>query len=198
MDVASPASPAALVSTCTASCCSCRARPALSCSHGRSLLQMHGLSVRVQALAVGGAAGLRPRSSVSPSGIEAGGARPAGGRADIQRPQTRKLLPTHGLLLSLLPGVHERDSADLLPVSEPNQSEFCSCDSGPGRRTQVGKNCMRRVCVCVCRHVFFKVQNVGVGWDTSLTLETLQSVTATSFDFLRLHRLFPHTHSQLQ
>ena len=106
-------------------------------SYGRSLLQVSALSVRSQALSLGGAARLRLRSSVPPSGLEARGAGPAGGRPTLQRPQTRSVLPTHGLPLSLLPGVHERESADLLPVPEPDQPELRRRDSGAGRRAEV-------------------------------------------------------------
>lgn len=100
---------------------------------------MSSLSVRVQALSLGGAARLRVRSSVPPSGLEARGARPAGGRPTLQRPQTRRLLPTHDLSLSLLPGVHERESADLLPVPEPDQPQLRSGDSSAGRGVEVRK-----------------------------------------------------------
>lgn len=104
-------------------------------SHGRSLLQVSGLSVRVQALSPGGAS---VRSSVPPAGPEAGGAGPAGGRPALQRTQTRRLLPTHDLPLSVLPGVHDGESADLLPVPEPDQPELRCRDSGAGRGAQVG------------------------------------------------------------
>lgn len=101
---------------------------------------MSGLSVRAQTLSLGGAE-LRIRSSVPLSGLEAGGAGPAGGRPTLQRPQTSRLLPTHCLRLSLLPGVHERESADLLPVPEPDQQELCSCDSSAGWGVEVSAGC---------------------------------------------------------
>lgn len=100
---------------------------------------MSSLSVRFQALSLGGAAGLRLWCSAPTSGLEARGAGPTGGRPILHRLQTRRVLPTHGLPLSLLPGVHERESADLLPVPEPNQPEFCSCDSSAGRGVEVSE-----------------------------------------------------------
>jgi len=99
-------SPPAVASTCTEAFHSCRVGRA-GCPYGRSLLQVYLLSVRVQALSVGGAARLRVRSSVPPLVLETGGAGPAGGRPTLQRPQTRMFLPTLDLLLSLLPGIHE-------------------------------------------------------------------------------------------
>lgn len=107
-------------------------------SYGRSLLQVSGLPVRVQALSLGGAAGLRVASAVPPpAGLEARRAGPAGGRPTLQRLQTRVLLPTLGLPLSVLPGVHEREPADLLPVPEPDQPQLRGRDPGAGRRAEV-------------------------------------------------------------
>lgn len=135
---------------------------------------MSALSVRAQALSLGGAARLRLRSSVPPSGLEARGAGPAGGRPTLQRPQTRSLLPTHGLPLSLLPGVHERESADLLPVPEPDQPELRRRDSGAGRRAEVSdswavgeeERCVRPAGTSS----LLKGRTRGGGWGTSLFL----------------------------
>lgn len=98
---------------------------------------MYGDAVRVQALSLGGAAGLQLRSSVPACVLEARGEGPTGGLPSLQRGQTRWLLPTHGLCLSVLPGVHEREPADLLRVPKPDEPEFCSGDSGAGRGAEV-------------------------------------------------------------
>lgn len=107
-------------------------------SHGRGLLQVYGHAVRLQALSLGGSAGLQLRSSVPARVLEARGEGPTGGLPSLQRTQTRGLLPTHGLCLSVLPGVHEREPADLLRVPQPDEPELCSGDSGAGRRAEVG------------------------------------------------------------
>lgn len=98
---------------------------------------MYGHTVRVQALSLGGAAGLQLRSSLPACVLEARGEGPTGGLPSLQRSQTRRLLPTHGLSVSVLPGVHEREPADLLRVPEPDQPEFCSGDPGAGRGAEV-------------------------------------------------------------
>lgn len=116
--------------------------------HGRSLLQVPGDSVRVQALSLGGAAGLRVPSPAPPAGPEASWAGPAGGRPPLQRPQTRGLSPTNGPLVSALPGLHEPDSADLLRVSEPDQPELRGCDPGAGRGVEVSlEACLLHACM---------------------------------------------------
>lgn len=158
------ASPAAAVLTRAASCCSRRLRPAVVCPYGRSLLQVSGFPVRVQALPLGGAAQLRLRASLAPAELETGGARPAGGRPTLQRLQTRELLPTHGLLVSLLPGVHERDPADLLHVPEPNEPELRSRDPGARRRAEVGDSWVRRspgMCAGMLASLKCKPRRVG-------------------------------------
>lgn len=98
---------------------------------------MYGDAVRVQALSLGGAAGLQLRSSVPACVLEGRGEGPTGGLPSPQRSQTRWLLPTHGLCLSVLSGVHEREPADLLRVPKPDEPEFCSGDSGAGRGAEV-------------------------------------------------------------
>lgn len=77
--------------------------------HGRSLLQESGVSVRVEALSVGGSTGLRGRrAALPPPGLEARGAGPlAGGRPGLQRSESRWISPTLCRAVSLLPGVHE-------------------------------------------------------------------------------------------
>lgn len=99
---------------------------------------MYGHAVRVQTLSLGGAAGLQLRSSVPARVLEARGEGPTGGLPSLQRSQTGGVLPTHGLCLSVLPGVHEREPADLLRVPKPDEPELCSGDSGAGRRAEVG------------------------------------------------------------
>lgn len=98
---------------------------------------MYGDAVRVQALPLGGAAGLQLRSSVPACVLEGRGEGPTGGLPSLQRSQTRWLLPTHGLCLSVLSGVHEREPADLLRVPQPDEPQFCSGDSGAGRGAEV-------------------------------------------------------------
>lgn len=144
---------------------SCRVVLAVGFSYGRSLLQVSAVSVRVQALSLGGSAWLRLRSTLSPARVEARGEGPAGGRPTLQRPQTCRLLPTNSFPLSLLSGVHDWESADLLPVPEPNQSQLCSCDSGAGRRVEVSKTLMELAPgedTCVRAHGLFSLeQNKG-------------------------------------
>lgn len=86
---------------------SCRVVLAVGFSYGRSLLQVSAVSVRVQALSLGGSAWLRVRSTLPPARLEARGEGPAGGRPTLQRPQTCRLLPTNSFPLSLLSGVHD-------------------------------------------------------------------------------------------
>lgn len=140
MDRALQTPPRTAASTWTVAEYSCEVRGEVpsGCSHGRSLLQVYGHAVRVQALSLGGAAGLRLRSSVPACGLEARGEGPTGGLPSLQRSQTRRLLPTHGLCLSVLSGVHEREPADLLRVPKPDEPEFCSGDPGAGRGAEVG------------------------------------------------------------
>lgn len=102
------------------------------------MLQVSGVPLRLQALSLGGAAGLQRRSALPAAGLlEARRAGPAGGRPALMRAQTRLLLPTHRRRLSLLPGVHEREPADVLPVPEPDQSELRGGHPGAGRRVEV-------------------------------------------------------------
>lgn len=114
---------------------------------------MSSLSVRVQALSLGGATGLRLWCSAPTSGLAARRAGPSGGRPVLHRLQTRGVLPTHGLPLCLLPGVHEREFADLLPVPEPDEPEFCSRDSSAGRGVEVSGTTGSRVVLLLRRGV---------------------------------------------
>lgn len=146
---------------------SCRVVLAVGFSYGRSLLQVSAVSVRVQALSLGGSAWLRLRSTLSPARVEARGEGPARGRPTLQRPQTCRLLPTNSFSLSLLSGVHDWESADLLPVPEPNQSQLCSCDSGAGRWVEVSKTLLELAPgedTCVRAHGLFSLEQNKGSW----------------------------------
>lgn len=104
------------------------------------MLQVSGVPLRLQALPLGGAAGLQRRSALPAAGLlEARRARPAGGRQTLLCAQTSMLISTHRRRLSVLPGVHEREPADMLPVPEPDQPELRGRHPGAGRRVEVSR-----------------------------------------------------------
>lgn len=171
---------------------SCRVVLAVGFSYGRSLLQVSAVSVRVQALSLGGSAWLRLRSTLSPARVEARGEGPARGRPTLQRPQTCRLLPTNSFSLSLLSGVHDWESADLLPVPEPNQSQLCSCDSGAGRWVEVSKTLLELALgedTCVRAHGLFSLEQNKGSWPKHSPFKKKKKSLNLSHKFLFFCRL---------
>lgn len=109
--------------------CALGNRSRASFAHGWSWRKERSVVLRAQALVL--AARLPAVGAHWRAAQRAG--RAAGGPSSAPAQSS----PTPRVCVFLLPGLHERNPADLLRVSEPDQPELRGGDSGPGWRTAV-------------------------------------------------------------